>query len=206
MPNVMSKLPLMISDEEKIDARYQKCKIYMLRHQNDVNNHQVYIGHTIKGLNERWKQHCWDIKNMHYKKSEYIKNNGGIDNWKLELIEDYPCNNFHIACIREQYWIKQFSASLNQTLPGRNLLQYREDNRNELIKKSREYYNVNKKIILQKQSIYNRKQKIKRNRTITCDCGDEISWSNSARHRKSKRHQKLMQQSLITPNSVNTVA
>tara|TARA_Y100000361_G_scaffold61774_1_gene54255 strand:+ start:1514 stop:2128 length:615 start_codon:yes stop_codon:yes gene_type:complete len=192
--SVLSKLPVMMSDEDVVDPRYEKCKMYLLRHTEDVNNTNVYVGHTIGTLQSRWSQHIWDLKNkVARKKSQYINENGGVDNWEIVLIEEYPCKNFHHATKKEQEWVRKFSNTLNSNIPGRDLVQYRNENREQLRKEYREFYENNKEKRLKKSAEYNRRNKDYRNRQIECECGEMISWSNAARHRQTQNHLDRME-------------
>lgn len=194
MPPVLSKLPVMMSDEDIVDPRYEKCKMYLLRHKEDVNNTNVYVGHTTRSLQQRWTGHIWDLNNKGArKKTKYINENGGADNWEIVLIEEYPCKNFYHATKKEQEWVRKFPNTLNNNIPGRDLVQYRNESREQLRKEYKEFYEKNKQKRNKWMTEYNRRNKDHRNRQIECECGEMISWTNAARHKKTQNHLDRMQ-------------
>ena len=60
--------------------------------------------------------------------------------------------------------------------------QYRDDNKEKILEQKKQYYIDNKDKILEQQ-----KQK------MTCDCGCIVNKGSITRHKKSKKHKKLMQ-------------
>ena len=72
------------------------------------------------------------------------------------------------------------------------------ENKERFIKNMRKYNEKNKEKILQQKKQYreNNKEKIKqyKNEKIKCECGVYTNRSSIARHRKSKKHLKLLQQ------------
>ena len=84
--------------------KYQKGKIYKLI---DLSNNNEYYGSTISPLRIRLEGHKGDYKTFLLgkksmrKSGEIIKNK----NFKIELVEDYPCNNDLELRMREQYYI-----------------------------------------------------------------------------------------------------
>ena len=115
-------------------------------------------------------------------------NNLGFEHFKIELIEDYPCNNKTELEIRESELIKKY-GSLNIVLPYRTPEERREY-RNEYQKKYREqnkngkdkkYYERNKNII-------NEKKREK----ITCICGMKIRKDSLKKHLISQNHINLI--------------
>ncbi len=74
--------------------KYTNGKIYKLI---DNTNNNIYIGSTIQTLKRRLECHML----MDCASKEIIKNG----NYKIELIEDYPCNNDEELRKQEQYYI-----------------------------------------------------------------------------------------------------
>ena len=93
---------------------------------------------------------------------QFIRENGGWDNFDMILIEEYECENRLQAEQRERYWIETLKAELNQIIPSRTRKQYYETNKEKKIKKMCE--------------------------KIVCECGCEITKCNMLRHRKTKKH------------------
>ena len=88
-----SKLPVMMSDEDVVDKRYENGKIYLVKCKNDDT--LIYVGSTHMSLEKRFCNHKTDKKCSLYK---YV--NDDWDNWFIELYENYPCKNKHILELR----------------------------------------------------------------------------------------------------------
>lgn len=75
--------------------------------------------------------------------------------------------------------------------------QYRENNKEKIKEQQKEYYEDNKQKILERQNQYNNnnKDKIKQRKMkkITCECGVEVTRNNMSRHKKSDKHDKLIE-------------
>ncbi len=48
---------------------------------------------------------------------DFIRNNGEFDNWKIIIIEQYPCDSLKQLHIRERYWMDKLKPTLNTSLP-----------------------------------------------------------------------------------------
>ncbi len=174
---------------------YSKTIIYKIVCK-DINITDIYIGHTID-FNKRKIKHKSDCNNekskcYNLKVYEFIRNNGGFENWKIIKFEDYPCENKLEAVKRENYLVKELKSSLNSDIPGRSKKEYYEDKKEILCKQKKEYYEINKKVISKRMKEYreNNKEEIssKKNEKITCECGCLISKSSLSRHLKSQKH------------------
>ena len=180
-----------------------KCK--------DKNIKDCYIGSTTN-LKKRIINHKSDCnnentKNYNAKKYQFIRENGGFDNFYFEILEnDIEFNNRKELNKIERYYVEEFKSNLNTELPCRTKKelkelkqklrkkykdydkQYRIDNKEKMT----EYYNINKEKIKEKnkehyninKKIINEKKKIK----ITCECGSELRKADISRHCKSIKH------------------
>ena len=178
----------------KVPVDYSKTCIYKLVHFDDLNDENIYIGHTTNMVKRKFshKSVCNNPndKEYNFKKYQFIRENGGWDNWEMVLVEKYPCNDVHEEKTRERYWITELKAKLNTDMPNRTPKEYREDNK-EYIKEWFKNYDQNPE----------RKQKRKEKdcQKITCDCGKIISKHSLHYHRKSKKHQEwLIKNNLCT--------
>ena len=150
----------------------------------DKNNEdQFYIGST-KDFSKRQIGHKVACKIRNCKLYNYINENGGWDNFKMEVLE--YCLEYQE---QEKELIKQLNPPLNTKLykfdKKENDKKYREENRDK-IKKYREENR-------DKMKIYREENKDKINEKITCKCGCIVSKPNIVRHRKTKRHLSLME-------------
>lgn len=199
-----------------------KGRIYTIRsHQTN----KYYIGSTTQKLCKRLQDHrCRYKKNKKYMASfEIIKYN---DHY-IELLENYECNdknelrkregelqrehkdnivNCRIECrTRKQYVID------NKEEITKRLKQYRENNKEFLIKKRKQHYLDNQERIIKKSADYRennkellikkRKEHYLKNKdvilnrfkqTYTCVCGVVGTKHHKLRHEKTKKHQKYI--------------
>ena len=148
---------------------YQEGKIYKIY--NTIND-DIYVGSTSLKLCERMRDHRRAIK--HHKKQHlplykaFIEY--GIDNFFIELIEKYPCNDVEELRQKEGEYIINMKPALNTRVPGRS---------DKDCKKL--YYEKNKELLLQKQL-----------NKLTCECGCVMNRSSMLRHKRTKKHIELM--------------
>lgn len=96
-------------------------KIYKIT--NKING-KIYIGQTMKSLEERFQKHCWGTsENDKYHLNMAIKKaikKYGKDNFTIELVEEVEQNKLDE---REVYWISfydSYNKGYNCTLGGQN--------------------------------------------------------------------------------------
>jgi hypothetical protein len=136
---------------------YSKTIIYKIVC-NDLNIKEVYIGSTIN-FRRRKNQHknvCNSINDKDYNgyKYQFIRENGGWENWSMYEIEKYPCNDKNEAHTRERHWIETLNATLNKNIPTRTGKEYREDNKEVISKKVKKYYENDRDNKLEKAKEY----------------------------------------------------
>ena len=98
---------------------YNKAVIYKISC-NDINIENIYIGSSCNFTSRRSK-HKKNTNNRvgklyHLKLYKFIRDNGGWNNFKIEIIENYPCNNSIELIEREKYLIQLHNADLNTNL------------------------------------------------------------------------------------------
>jgi len=170
---------------------YSKGFIYKLTCK-DVNVKEIYVGSStnMKVRKNCHKTRCNNINCIYYnlKVYQYIRENGGFDNWSMIWIKDYPCNSKRELEAEED----KIKIKLNATLNTRNAIIDKE----QVKKKKKEWTIQNKEKIDKQQKQYriNNKEELKKKASIiiTCECGSEIRKNHIARHRKSKKHQNLI--------------
>ena len=162
------------------DIRYQQGKIYKIV--CNITN-EIYIGSTIKSLNDRLCVHRLDKECV----SRYIIERG---DYKIELIKNYPCNNVYELEEEEGKYIKN-NTCINIKIPHRTQKEWYEDNKDKILEKQKqdrinnpekfkEHYENNKEKILEKCKA-----------KILCDCGCMVARRGIARHKKTLKHIKL---------------
>lgn len=193
---------------------YSKTIVYMIKHKNDIDNTEVYIGHTtcFDKRRQQHKQGCISETNHHYKQLSYVwMREKGWENLQMIEVEKYPCNNLTEATNRERFWVQYYNA-INERMPGRNQSMYRYEFKDYLNKKKKEYYNSNKSrmLIKQKQNYEKNKADIlsrnklyrdnhkeviseRQSQQITCNCcGSILCRRHLARHKRSEKCQNIV--------------
>jgi hypothetical protein len=163
-------------------SKYQNGKIYKIT--NEDMPELVYYGSTICNLNKRLANHKYDIKRSN-NTSKILFN---TENYKIDLVELYPCKNRKQLCEREGWYIRNNNC-INKNISGRNVKEYHKDYQ-------KEYYNLHKECKKKyykecNKKYYNlNKNKINKNKNekIKCKCGKIISKQNLATHKKTKKH------------------
>ena len=111
---------------------YSKAKIYRVFCEEDE-----YIGSTIRPLSERMYSHRQSFKQGNKSITSYIIfETHGIENVKIELIEEYPCDNREQLLKREGE-IQRERKCVNKNIAGET---YQYENKSEYDKA---YYNAN---------------------------------------------------------------
>jgi hypothetical protein len=90
---------------------YQNGKIYKIV-ANTNEEYKPYVGSSVQQLSNRMSAHRADyifwknlqIKNKKVCASYELFERFGIENCKIILVEDYPCNNYEQLIARERYW------------------------------------------------------------------------------------------------------
>ena len=97
-------------------------------------NQKAYIGKTVGSIEERWKEHKRDCKRFSDRPLYRALNKYGIDNFKVELVEEVDIKNLSE---REIYWIgyyHTYTEGYNATLGGDGKILYDYDLIAELIR------------------------------------------------------------------------
>ena len=89
--------------------RYENGKIYKI---TDIGYNKTYVGSTCESLSKRIERHRAKYNNYKTGKTNSkisvfdIFDEFGIENCKIELIENYPCNCKEELLRREGHYIK----------------------------------------------------------------------------------------------------
>lgn len=103
-------------------VNYNNSIIYRLICENPLITDE-YIGSTIN-KNRRKQEHknvCNNEihKTHNLKVYQFIRENGGFDNWNMIVLEEYSCENRVQLCQRERFWIEERKPTLNCNIPIR---------------------------------------------------------------------------------------
>jgi hypothetical protein len=131
----------------------------------DLNIKDLYVGHTV---NFRQRKHSHyrrvniDDEKMNMKVYQFIRANGGWNNWEMVEIEKYSCNDSNEARTRERYWYELLQATLNNNCPIRSHEEAIQDNER------------------------------RKNKHNDCLCGGKYLSKHKARHERTNQHQTFL--------------
>ena len=134
---------------------YENACIYKIKHNQDYDDENIYIGSTCDIIKRRCchKTKCNNEKNhkYNYPVYQYIRENGGWDEWILIKIHEYKCSSKSELEIEERKTIDMLKPKLNKIIPTRTVKEWHEDNKEVLREKRKEYYEDNKDVIAEKK-------------------------------------------------------
>jgi len=146
----------------KIPKDYSRTVIYKLVNKEDYDNANIYIGSTANFTQRKYchKTCCNNEKDKEYnsKKYQFIRENGGWNEWNMIEVEKYPCTDNREAEAREEHWRIHFNAVLNTKkcfLTVDEKKEYTTQYRLNNIDKSRQYYLDNRDKLIEYQRNYN---------------------------------------------------
>ena len=163
----------------------------------------VYIGSTVETLSRRIASH-----RSHFHRWQAGKNNfvTSFDILKagdavITLLEDVPCERKEQLLARERHWV-EVTECVNRCLPGRTKSQYTADHHDSFLSYWKDYRVQNHERISAQRVEYRRlnQDRIRETRSevITCECGSELLKVNLSAHRKTKKHNDLMEEKATT--------
>ena len=159
-------------ETQKNTNKYTKGKIYKIV--CDTTG-LTYIGSTIQGLSSRISGHRADYKKYLNKKRDFITSFKVLenDNFKIILIENFPCNSKEELEREERNYIETMDC-INKVIPTQTYEEYYENNKDKLLEYKKQYWEKNKKII-------NENRKVK----VICDnCGCSVRKDYISKHKK----------------------
>lgn len=168
---------------EKLKNKYNGGKIYKL---TDTNYTKMYIGSTCQELSARLSGHRRNYRNGKCLcESAKLFDEFGIENIKIELIEEIKCDNKVQLLKREGYYIMN-NDCVNKRVAGRTHKEsskaYRETHQEKLKQDYKDIYAKNKDELREKY----------KNEKYTCECGVEIRKIEKSRHSKTRKHKFYM--------------
>jgi hypothetical protein len=104
----------------KTEIDYSNTIIYKITCK-DTNIKDIYVGHTTNFVQRKHahKQSSNNGKSANYtcKLYDVIRNNGGWENWKMEIINFFQCHDHYEARQKEQEYFISLHATLNSIEP-----------------------------------------------------------------------------------------
>jgi len=136
---------------------YQNAIIYKIEC-NDINIKECYIGSTVNFVGRRYDHKKINnnpkSKQYNYKVYQFIRDNGGWENWTMKSIINYPCNSRKELILKEQEILETYDNTLNMVSAFRSKKQYYIDNAEKINERNKQYYNDNAKKINKKSRQY----------------------------------------------------
>jgi hypothetical protein len=196
--------------------------IYIIYEIRPLNKELIfsYVGSTLNFRNRKYqhKKDCNNINSTNHsvKLYQFIRNNGGFNEFEMIPLEEYECDRKTQSRIREQFFINQIENKLNMKKAfisteetkeymieyrlnnKKQMKKYRNDNKETIKLQVKEYYEKHKELIIEqnKTNYKNKKEIIKKQRKekILCLCGKEFRKSDKIRHERSKKHLNYLEQ------------
>lgn len=208
---------------------YSKCCVYKLCCK-DATIESIYIGSTTNITKRKCdhKARCSNPNDKEYNvyKYQFIRDNGGWDNWDLVVIEEFSCNSKMQQHKMERNYIEKLKPTLNKIIPANyqtgdvynkqeyakeryaanrdkiieQQKEYNEANRDKIIEQNKTHYNNNKDKILEQRKSYYKNNKERLCKPYTCECGRTIQHTVKARHFRSKVHQDYISSASSSSN------
>lgn len=160
-----------------------------------------YIGSTCNFNVRKWGHKSCSTKKT--KKPDiylykFIKENGGWDNFKMEILERLDCKDKEEVRNNERHLIDFHKGTLNDNQPGRTKKQYKKEKLRDYDKKYSKKYNEKNKEDRAKYFKEYREENhepikqrwIENNIEYPCFCGKNIKKYNFIKHNKTKTHLK----------------
>ena len=206
-------------------VNYNEGKIYKI--ESTIGDKVYYGSTTKKRLCDRMTKHRGDYNKwlkgkaglvMSYKLFEEY----GLENCKIILIENCPCDTKDELRAREAHYIRNFDC-VNKNIPGRtrkeyyednkdNIKQYYEDNKNKILEQKKQYRKVNKDKMAERDKQYYKDNKNKilerdkqyykdnKNKILekmkikyNCICGSCICKGDKSKHERTNKHIKFLE-------------
>tara|TARA_R110002050_G_C8629976_1_gene488273 strand:- start:71 stop:547 length:477 start_codon:yes stop_codon:yes gene_type:complete len=153
---------------------YKNSKIYKLW---SPEGDDIYIGCTTGTLMSRIRQHRHEHKRANPTSRILYEKYTDV---RIELLEECPCDDKEELFKKESEYIKSNNNCVNKRI---------DSNTHE--ESTKIWRNNNKEYIAEQGRLYY--QKIK-DKTIVCECGRTIKLNDKARHCRSDRHIKLLEE------------
>ena len=178
----------MTTKEDKND--YGKGLIYKIKCL-DPKIRDIYVGSTLNEVARRksHKKSCNNPNTRGYNiyVYQFIRSNGGWENWKLVPIKLYPCNSKLELRIEEERMIEELEEF---TTLNRQRAFLSDENRKLRTKKYRAKHLVKQRERERKYTKEHKEEIAERRRVkYICECGETIAKYCKSGHEKSDRHQ-----------------
>ena len=133
--------------------KYKEGKIYKIF---SVSKNLVYYGSTIFTLDKRLQQHLYKFNSKECSSHLILE----CDDYKIELVQNYPCNNRKELCKKEGEYIKN-NKCINKVISGRPRNEWLADNTETRLLYQKNYSKAHKEHVLEINKNYRKENKQK---------------------------------------------
>ena len=182
--------------DETNDNKYKNGKIYCIR--NTIND-LIYIGSTYQKLSQRMTNHRNNSrasKNQNMKLYKAMKELGK-ENFYIQLLENYPCENVEQLRKRETELMLEYKADLNKNRNGRTNYErnkeYQQTHEEELKQYGKNYRETHKEEIKQKKHEDYVKHREKRLQQVKAN----YQANREAREERRKQHYEENKETIL---------
>ena len=176
---------------------YSKSVIYKLCCK-DPTIEDIYIGSTTNFTKRKYqhKNGCNNENNKKYNcyKYQFIRDNGGFNNWDMILIKDYSTDTKRNLEIEERRIIDELKPSLNKNIPTRTKKEYIEINKDKRTIYQKEWRKTNKVYFKEYQTQYydkNREKKLEQQKEYREKNKETLIEYNRNYYQKYKEREKI---------------
>ena len=135
--------------------------MYSIYNLYKINSNDCYIGKT-KNVKARMVLHKYYSKSSTYKLYEFMRANGGFENFEYEILETNISEEPGVN--KERYYYDLYKPSLNSNVPARtqdqSQLNYRTNNKVKLTNKTKLWQANNKEKYMNYQKQYYQNKKL----------------------------------------------
>ena len=140
---------------------YSDACIYGIK--QNGNDDLIYIGSTIC-FNKRVQAHKNNCiyengKEYSYPVYKYIRDNGGFDNFNIEIIVKVNCYDEYELKLVERSYIEDLKPKTNMNIPTRTRDEWYNDNKERINEQKKEYKRNNKELIREQNKEYYKNNK-----------------------------------------------
>ena len=205
-------------------VNYQNSKIYKIW---DNCFTKCYIGSTVERLSKRFARHKENYNRYkndkyHFVSSFVLFDEFGVENCKIELVENFSCQSKEELFAREGHYIRSCEC-VNYRIQGRTIQEYNEDKKEYLFNRRRAYQKKNEEKLKKynhqwyeknkehhksqkEQYCLDNPEKVKQQQKISyerkkekgryhCECGSDVYFHKKKQHEKTQKHQQYIQSS-----------
>ena len=184
---------------------YSKGKVYKIVVDTD-EIYLPYVGSSCQELSQRMTDHrdkykCW--KNGGTKCYSFdLFDRFGVENCKIILLEEYPCDSRMKLLMKEREWFDKMECC-NKAKPfatkeerKKYNKKYCDEHKEEIIEQTKIYRKNHKEQIAERNKIYYEKHKEeiakKKKINLECNCGSIITRQYKTQHERSQKHQNWL--------------